>query len=232
MTKPIARFVITAALLSTGIAAAPAVMAAPRPAAAPASAGGGGVNGIAVADMEAVVQSSAAARNAATQRAVTYKAQFTQADTRRAALQAQLQPMADKFNRDRTANAPAATLQQEYTQIQQLQESGKQELQKIVEPVALSEAYVNEQIGDKLPAAVQAAMSKAGVTLLLNPQGVVVAGPAYSLNQAILTELDAALPNASIVPPAGWLPRELRQQQQAAQQQAPARGGAAPADGR
>ena len=36
---------------------------------------------------------------------------------------------------------------------------------------------------------------------------------AYNLNQAIIAELNTLLPSAQLVPPAGWQPREVREQQ-------------------
>jgi hypothetical protein len=48
---------------------------------------------------------------------------------------------------------------------------------------------------------------------------VIKADQAYNLNQDILTELNALIPSAQLVPPAGWLPRAREQQ---AQQQAQA----------
>jgi Skp family chaperone for outer membrane proteins len=205
--------------------AAPAKAAAAAPAAAGAPARAG-VNGIAFAYLDAIIQGSAAFRAAEAARTTTYKAQFAQAEARRTQLVAQINPMIEKFNKDQAApGANQASLQQEGQQIQQLQESGQQELQKILEPVSLSRAYVAEQIQDKLDAAIQAAMQKNGVTLLLDPRAKLAASNAYDLSRAILAEVDAAIPSAQLVPPAGWLPREVREQQ--AQQQAAA--AAAPA---
>ncbi len=105
-----------------------------------------------------------------------------------------------------------------------LQEDAKAQIGKIIEPVRLSDAYVAEQITDKRAQAVVAAMQKNNVGLLLSPEAVInVTNQAYNLSPAILAELNAALPSVQIVPPAGWLPREVREQQ--AQQQA-AQGGA------
>ena len=223
LIKPVA----IAALLMAG-AAPLAVVAKTASAAAPEGATAG-VNGIGVANLDAVVANSAAAKAAQAQQKVTYAAQFSAGETRRAALQGQLQPMVEKFQRDRAANAPQASLQQQYVAIQQQQEAAKAELEKIMEPVSQSNAYIMEQINDKMSGAIQAAMSKNGVTLLLNPQAVQAASNAYNLNQAILTELDAALPSVQVQPPAGWVPAEVRQQQ--AQQQA-SRGTAGASDGR
>lgn len=217
VTKAIA----LSALLLAG-AAGPALAAKPAPAPAAAAASGTvGVNGIAVANLEGVIANSAAFKTAQTQRPVTYKAQIDQAESRRAAIAAQLQPMVDKFNKDRTANAAQASLQTQAQAIQQIQDSANQELQKILAPVSQSEAYVQEQINDKLGAAIQAAMSKNGVSLLLNPQAVLAVGKSYDLSLAILNELNTALPTAQLVPPAGWEPREVREQKaaQAAQGQ-------------
>ena len=196
------------------------------------------VPGLAIANVDAVIGNSNAFKVAQVQRPTTYKAQFDAAEARRAQITAQLQPLIDKFNRDRqapNASNPAvqASLQQQAQTIQRVQESGQAELQKLLEPVAMSEAYVTEQIGEKLNAAVQAAMIKKNVSLVITPQSVVAATNAYNLNQAILDEINASLPSAQLVPPAGWEPREVREQRaaQAAQQGQPAPAPVAPTAG-
>ena len=213
--------IFTAALL---LGTSQAALAQNTAAAAPAVSGPA-IAGIGVANVDAVVANANAFRTAAQQRPVTYKAQITAAEARRAQISAQLQPLVERFNREsQAANAstPAAQslLQQQAQSIQRIQQSGQQELQRMLEPVALSEAYVQEQIGDKLNAAIQAAMAKKKVSLLLTPQSVLAASGSYNLNQAILDELNVSIPSAQLVPPAGWEPREAREAraQQAAQQ--------------
>jgi Skp family chaperone for outer membrane proteins len=199
---------------------------------APAAAAGTVASGIAVANLEAAIGNSDAYRLAATRRQTDYKAYYDQAEARAKQLEAQIKPMADKFNADRAANKPEATLVPQVQAIQQLQERGKQEIQQILMPVALSEAYVNEQISDKLDQAVQTAMTKKGVTLVLQPGAVVARANAHELTPAIIAELNTLIPAAQLTPPQGWLPREIREQQaaqQAAQQPRPA--AAAPAAG-
>ncbi len=210
---------VSALLLGT---AQPVLAAAPAP--APAAVPAGPVTpGIAIANLDAIIANTNAFRTAATQRPVTYKAQIDAAEARRKAITAQLQPLVDKFNRDRAApGGQPAVLQQQAQQIQQLQDSANQELQGLLAPAALSEAYVEEQIGDKLNAAIQVAMTKNRVTLLLSPQSVLAASNSYYLNQAILAELNTAIPSAQLVPPAGWEPRQQREQRAAAAGQAPA----------
>ena len=181
------------------------------------------VQGIAVANLEAAVANTDAYRVAGQQRPVTYKANFDNAKARGAALDAQLKPMIDKFNADRASPKPnVPLLQQQAQSIQQLQERGKEEIQQILMPPALSEAYVREQIEDKLDGAVQKAMEKHRVSLLLQPGTVIARANAYELTDEIVTELNVLIPNVPIVPPQGWMPREVREarEQQAAQQKA------------
>ena len=188
------------------------------------------VKGIAVANPTAIVALSNAFKVAEQQRPVTYKAQIDQANARKTQIEAQLRPMATKLQADAQApNAASnqAALQQQYAQIQQIEQSGQNEINQILQPVALSRAYVVEQIGDKLEQATKNAMTKQKIEILLDSGSVINAGEAYNLNQAILNEVNLLLPNAQLVPPAGWLPRAQREQQ--AQQQGAAPAAAAPA---
>ncbi len=194
--------------------------AAPAAAAAPAS---NVVQGIGVANLQAAIANTDAYRVASQQRPVTYKPQLDQAQARGNALEAQIKPMIDRFNAARQAAntpAPQQQLQAQARAIQELQEKGKQEIQQILLPAALSEAFVNEQIEDKLDQAVQKAMEKGRVGLLLQPNAVLARANAYDLTDEIVAELNALLPTAQLVPPQGWEPREIREAraQQAAQQ--------------
>jgi Skp family chaperone for outer membrane proteins len=191
--------------------------------AAPVVATSNAVQGIAVANLQAALTNTDAFRVAQQQRPVTYKPQIDQAQSRGNALEGQIKPMIDRFNAARQgANTPALQqqLQTQARAIQELQERGKQEIQQILLPVALSEAFVNEQLEDKLDQAVQKAMEKSRVTLLLQPGAVIARANAYDLTDEIVTELNALVPTAQLVPPQGWEPRELREAraQQAAQQ--------------
>ena len=221
--------------------AALALTAAPQAfaqAAAPVQSTPGGivVAGIAYANPQAVVAASAAYKAAAVQLPVTYKAQLDQVNIRRNQIAAQLKPLYDKFEADQKAAKPdRAALEAQAGQIQQLEQSGQRELQQIAEPVNVAQQYVLEQIGDKLSAATQAAMTKRKITIVIDAQNVLKADTVYNLNQDILNELNVVIPTAQLVPPAGWMPRAQREaaQQQAAQQAAaasaaPAQAGKAP----
>lgn len=185
------------------------------------------VPGLAVANLEAVVANSNANKTAAQQRPTTYKAQIDAYQAKGTAVQNQLKPLVDKFNKDRAAaNANQASLQQQAAAIQQIQQNAEREMNTIVQPVAYSEQYVTEQIEEKLDQAVKAAMAKKNVSLVLSPQAIVaVNNNAYNLNQDILNELNTLLPSAKLVPPQGWEPRQIREARAAQQQQ----GQAAPA---
>ncbi|MFV0643000.1 MAG: OmpH family outer membrane protein [Sphingomonadaceae bacterium] len=180
------------------------------------------VKGIGVVSMPAVVANSQAYKTAEQQRQTTYKAQIDQAEARRQQVAAQLQPMVDKFNADRQAASPnQQALQQQANQIAQLRQSAQDELVRMLQPVALSQAYVDEQIQDQLTAAVQNAAKKKSVTLILDPtQGAIIyADAGYNMTQDVINELNTLLPSAQIVPPQGWEPREVREQRAAAAQQ-------------
>lgn len=189
------------------------------PAPAPASASPV-VAGIGVANLNAAVAGSNAFQVAGQQRQTTYKATYDAAQARATQIEAELKGLVEKFNADKAAKKPDAVLQQSYIAVQQRQERGKEEVRQILLPVMLSEAYVEEQITDKLDQAVQSAMTKRGVSILLQPETVIARANGYEMTPAIIAELNALIPTANIVPPQGWVPRQMREQQAAQQQQA------------
>lgn len=172
--------------------------------------------GIGTADLQAAVANTNAYKNAAVQRQSdpSYKKIYDAAQARLAQLQAQLKPMADQFNADRTANKPDATLQAEYDAIQKAQAQGEAEIKQILAPANLSDEYVVEQITAKLPEALGTVMTRRGVTLLLNPEAILVSAQPYDLTGELVGELNRTIATAQITPPPGWQPARVRQQQQ------------------
>lgn len=201
------------------------------PAAAAAANGSTIVKGIGMLNIEAAIANSDAYRTAQQQQQVTYKPQIDAARQRKAALDAQIKPLIDKLNADVAAKKPEALLQQQYVAIQQLQERGKQEIEQALAPLAQSDAYVKEQVAEQLDQAVQNAMGKQGVSLLLNPEAVIARANAYELTDDVIVELNALIPSTKmqLVPPAGWVPRQAREQQAAQQQGAAGQSAARPA---
>lgn len=206
--------------------AAPAAMAQTAPAAAtPAT--GPLVPGLAIANFDAAVANTDAFRAAAQQRPTTYKPVYDQTQVRARAIEAELKPLVDRFNADRAAKKPDAVLQPQYQAIQARQEAAKEEIQRMMLPIALSEAYVVEQIENRLDQAVRNAMTKRKISLVLNPQVVMAAQNGYDLTPTVTAELNLLIPTAQLVPPAGWEPRQIREAR--AQQAAQAGGAPAPA---
>lgn len=191
------------------------------------------VAGLGVADQRRAVIESAAFVNANAARPTTYKAQYDAAQAKSNQIRQQLEPLVTKFNTDvqaPNAQANQAALQQQLGQIQQLREQGSQEVQEILQPVALSEAYVLEQISDKFDAAVRSAMTKRKISIVFEVGSTLAHNDAYDLTKDITAELNAAIPTAQLVPPQGWLPRAQREQQaRAAAAQGQAAAPAAPA---
>ncbi len=183
------------------------------------------VKGIAYADLEGAARLSTAYTTAAQQRQTTYAAQIQQAQAARQADAARLQPLADQFNAQRASATPDENqLRTLATQIQQIQGESEAKTQQILQPLAMSEAYVNEQIGAQLKAAVDAARSRAKVTMLLTAGAVIDSDESYDLTDEITAELNRLLPTVQIVPPAGWVPAAQRDRQAAQQAQQPAAG--------
>lgn len=213
--------------LVLSLAAQPA-LAQTKPAAA---ASGPVVAGIGVADLEGVLVNTNAFRVAEQQRPVTYKATIDQYQARTKALQTQLQGLQQKLQKDAAVpNANQAALQQQLAAAQRVEEAGKNELNTLIRPVVYSREYVKEQIEEKMDAAVKAVMARRNVTLLLSPQAVILStASGYDLSQEIVTELNRVLPNATLTPPAGWEPRQLREARAAQAAQGAAQPAAAPA---
>ncbi|HOB13720.1 MAG TPA: OmpH family outer membrane protein [Novosphingobium sp.] len=192
------------------------VSAQNKPAPAQPASVGTTVQGVGVADLQAAVASSNAYRTAQQQRATYFKPTVDAAQARAQQIDAQLKTLIDKFNADRAAKKPEAQLQQQAQQIQKLRAEGEAEINRALAPVQLSDEFVVEQISEKLPQAVQNVIAKRNLSLLLSPDGVIFAGPQYDVTAAIVAELNVLVPTVQIVPPQGWVPARMRQQQQGA----------------
>ena len=179
------------------------------------------VQGIGVVDQRKAVLESSAYKNAAAARPTTYKAQYDQANAISNQVRAQLEPMVTKFNTDAKAATPdEASLQKQYAQIQQLRQQGQQQVEEALQPVALSEAYVGEQILDQFDKALSNAMAKRKVSIALEMGATLAHNGAYDITTDVTNELNALIPNAVLVPPADWKPRQQREAE--ARQQAAA----------
>ncbi|PZQ60713.1 MAG: outer membrane family protein [Sphingomonas taxi] len=181
------------------------------------------VAGIGVADPEAAVANSKAWATARTQIQTTYKAQIDQANARRQAITAELQPLVAAYQK--AAAAPGATEASLRTQgqaIQTREQSANAELQRLTAPASRAQAYALEQISAKLPDAVNAAVRAKNVSLLLRPNAALFAQPTVDVTASITAELDRLVPSVGITPPANWQPGQQGEAAAAAPAPAPA----------
>jgi Skp family chaperone for outer membrane proteins len=171
------------------------------------------VSGIAVANPEQAVAASKAWTAARGQIQTTYKTQLDQANTRRNAIQAELQPLVTAYQTAaRAPGASEASLRPQAQAIQTKQQAAQAELARLTQPAQRAEAYAIEQISAKLSDAVQAAVRARNVTLLLRPEAALFAQPAADITPAITAELDKTVPTVGITPPANWQPGGQGQQ--------------------
>ena len=172
---------------------------------------------VAVVDLDAAVGRTTAYTTANSQIQTTYKAQIDQANARTATLQAEIQPLVNAYNAARSAaNATPQSVQPSATALQAKQNAAQQELNRLLQPVQLARAYVIEQIGAQVDAAIKAAMRARNVDLVVAPNATVSYQPSADITAAVTAELNRLVPSVQIVPPAGWQPG---QQQAPAQQQ-------------
>jgi len=170
--------------------------------------------GIAVADIDKAVNDSNAATTARTQMQTTYKANIDNFNTRKTAIDTDLKQKAEAFQAAVKAAGGKSTpaLQSQYEALQKTQQDAQAELQRIGQPIALANAYVEEQISAKIGDALKAAMSKNKVDLVLQPGATVSYQPGVDITAAVTAEINALVPTVNIVPPTGWKPGQGGQQ--------------------
>ncbi|WP_069336791.1 OmpH family outer membrane protein, partial [Sphingobium yanoikuyae] len=145
---------------------------------------------------------------ARTQIQTTYKAQIDSFTARKTAIDTDLKTKGDALQAALKAagGKPTPAIETQYQQFQQSQQTAQAELQRLGQPIALANAYVEEQITAKLSDALKAAMTKAKVDLVLSPDATVSYQPTVDITAAVVTELNTLVPSVGITPPAGWQP--------------------------
>lgn len=203
------KMIFKAAALALAPVAGVAMMAAPAAAQSKL--------GVGVADLETAVAKSAAFTNAMTAMQTTYKAQIDAFNARKGTLDGELQTKATEIqNLQKQPGANQATLGPKIEAFQKRRGEIQQELSNLGRPIALAQAYVEEQITAKLDDALKAAMNKRKVDLVLVPNATVSYQPTVDITDAVTAELNTLVPSAQIVPPAGWQPGQQKQQPAAA----------------
>jgi Skp family chaperone for outer membrane proteins len=170
--------------------------------------------GIAVADLDEAVRTSNAATVAASQMQTTYKATIDSFNTRKTALDAELKQKGEALQAALQAAGGKSTpaLQTQYQDLQKRQQEAQTELQRLGQPLALANAYVEEQIAAKIEVALKNSMTKAKVDLVLVPGATVSYQPSVNITSMVVTELNQLVPSVGIVPPTGWRPGQNNQQ--------------------
>lgn len=165
-------------------------------------------SGIAVVDLEEAVIKSAAFTNAMAQMQTTYKPQIDQISTRRTAIEADLKTKNDALQAAYKAagNKSTPAIETQFQALQQAQQNGQAELQRLSQPVQLARAYVEQQIVDKLDDAVKAATAKTKAEIVFKKAATESFGAGADITAAVVTELNTLVPSVGITPPAGWQP--------------------------
>jgi Skp family chaperone for outer membrane proteins len=166
---------------------------------------------VAVADLNAAVEQSAAYQAAQSQIKTTYASQISAFNTRNQAIVNELQPMQAEIEKlQGTQGTPPATLQSKITIFRNKQQAAQAELQRLAAPFGRPTAYAQEQVADKLEAATRAAMAAKNVTVVLQPQAALLVLPAGDITADIVTQLNTLVKTVSITPPANWQPGQQR----------------------
>lgn len=169
--------------------------------------------GVGVADLEQAMVKSTAFSNAMTAMQTTYKSQIDAFNARKTTLDTELQTKANELQAaQKAAGGNTASLQPKIEAFQQRRAAIQQELATLGRPIALAQAYVEEQVSAKMSDALKTAMTKRKVDLVLQPGATVSYQPAVDITDAVTAELNALVPSAQIVPPAGWQPGQQKQQ--------------------
>jgi Skp family chaperone for outer membrane proteins len=162
-------------------------------------------SGVAVVNLDAAVENSAAYKAAVAQIQTTYKAQITAVQTRQTALQNELTPLRSEIETlQKNPATPQATLQAKVSAFQAKGNAAQQELQRMSSTFERPAAYAREQIGGKVEQALKAAMAAKKVGIVLSPDAVVAVQGGNDLTLDVVTQLNALIPSASITPPANW----------------------------
>lgn len=168
--------------------------------------------GIAVVNVDTAINESAAAKTAAAQMQVTYKANIDNLNTRQTALQTEITQKRDAFQAAVNAAGAKPTaaqqqaLQTQYNELQKRAQEAQAELKQLQEPIQLAREFVVEQISAKLSDAMKNVMTKNKVDLLLKEGAAEAYQPSVDLTSALVTELNTLVPTVGIVPPQGWRP--------------------------
>lgn len=161
--------------------------------------------GVGVASVDAAIAESTVYKNAQNTIRTTYASQIQQLETRAKAAEAEVKPLIDAYNAAVRSNNQAQ-IQTAGQALQTKRNQLNQQLAPLQQPIALAGAYVEEQIGRQLDAAVRNTMKAKKVDLVVQPNAVIAFEPYVNITNDLATEISRLVPTVSVTPPAGWQP--------------------------
>ncbi|WP_294006264.1 OmpH family outer membrane protein [Sphingomonas sp.] len=180
---------IAAALLAATIIATPAFAQA-----VPAAK-------VAVVDLDRIGRECNACRTAG----ATLQSQVTAFNTRRQQLTTQLQPERQSLTASVTAlngKEPDAALRARIQAFQAKEATASQELERQQNQIQRNQAYVGQQVNQRLVPLLQPAMDRRGANVLLDTGAALRFAATLDITTDVLTALNAALPSVVTTAPA------------------------------
>lgn len=193
------------------IGTALAALSLALPAAAPAQRVGGAV--VVTVDTQRVFRECTACVAAQTQ----LNQQLQQIQQRAQALGQPMQTEAQSIEtavRALQGKQPDAALQARITAFQTKQNTANQELAGREQTFRRNQAYVAQQIRDRLEPIIRQVMNTRGANVAVDTQQTLAAAPALDVTNDVLAQLNQQLPSVSVTAPAQAAPAQQQQQPQ------------------
>lgn len=156
---------------------------------------------VAVVDLDRIGRECNACRTAG----AALQSQVTAFNTRRQQLTTQLQPDRTALQAAVTAlngKEPDAALRTRIQAFQQREATAAQELERQQNTIQRNQAYVSQQVNQKLAPLLQPAMDRRGANVLLDSGAALRFATTVDITTDVLTALNAALPSVSVTAPA------------------------------
>jgi outer membrane protein len=160
---------------------------------------------IAVVDLDRIGRDCNACRTAST----ALQSQVTAFNTRRQQLTSQLAPERTSLQQAVTALAgkqPDAALRTRIQAFQQKEATAAQELERQQAQIQRNQAYVSQQVNQKLAPLLQPAMERRGANVLLDNGAALRFATTVDITNDVMAALNSALPNVQTTAPAQTQP--------------------------
>lgn len=164
------------------------------------------IKGVAVVDEQKVLEGSNAAKAADQQIAQQYAQDIQLFQQTKQSIEAQLKPLYDQFAAEQAKPSPnRQVLENIATQATQLESQGEERLKQIGQPIAISRAYVGEQLSTRIKAAIATVAARRQATIVVSSGSTFYAAPSADITNDVITELNRDTSPIGVVPTAQWL---------------------------